>query len=328
MKKSIIKKIFIKLCKIVGYEIIDQNNFVSPTLNKELNDNLSILNDKSIVLPLGEVKISRKITSVLILFRTNSNVEIWDQNKKRLFEEPKIEYTMRSLKSLIKSINYCNEKNPSIKVKLMIIDDNSKHENLKKIESLAKNSNLKIDILNLNHDKYRKVIKEQKNEQTFSNLASLLFCYENAKEHGEDLVFFVEDDYLHFTSMMEEMISSYQRISSQLNKDIFICPSDYPLFYMNNKKTNVLIGNKRHWRTIDETLCTFMTSKKLIEKYWENFRKTCLDRNEPFEKYLNEIYKSEICISPMKSLSVHFTNVNSSYGLSPFIDYKKLWNEN
>ena len=328
MKKSIIKKIFIKLCKIMGYEIIDQNNFVSPTLNRELNDNLSILNDKSIILPLGEVKISRKISSVLILFRTNSNVEIWDQNKKRLFEEPKIEYTIRSLKSLIKSINFCNEKYPSIKIKLMIVDDNSKQENLEKITTLAKNSNLKTEILNLDHHKYKNVIKEQKNEQTFSNLASLLCCYENAKEYGEDLVFFVEDDYLHFVPMMEEMISSYERISSQLNKDIFICPSDYPFLYMNNKKTNVLIGNKRHWRTIDETLCTFMTSKRFIEKYWENFRKTCLDRNEPFEKYLNEIYKSEICISPMKSLSVHFTNINSSYGLSPFIDYKKLWDEN
>ena len=328
MKKSIIKKIFIKLCKIMGYEIIDQNNFVSPTLNRELNDNLSILNNKSIILPLGEVKISRKISSVLILFRTNSNVEIWDQNKKRLFEEPKIEYTIKSLNSLIKSINFCNEKYPSIKIKLMIVDDNSKQENLKKITTLAKNSNLKTEILNLDHHKYKNVIKEQKNEQTFSNLASLLCCYENAKAHGEDLVFFVEDDYLHFVPMMEEMISSYERISSQLNKDIFICPSDYPFLYMNNKKTNVLIGNKRHWRTIDETLCTFMTSKKFIEKYWENFRKTCLDRNEPFEKYLNEIYKSEICISPMKSLSVHFTNINSSYGLSPFIDYKKLWDEN
>ena len=328
MKKSIIKKIFIKLCKIMGYEIIDQNNFVSPTLNRELNDNLSILNDKSIILPLGEVKISRKISSVLILFRTNSNVEIWDQNKKRLFEEPKIEYTIKSLNSLIKSINFCNEKYPSIKIKLMIVDDNSKQENLEKITTLAKNSNLKTEILNLDHHKYKNVIKEQKNEQTFSNLASLLCCYENAKAHGEDLVFFVEDDYLHFVPMMEEMISSYERISSQLNKDIFICPSDYPFLYMNNKKTNVLIGNKRHWRTIDETLCTFMTSKRFIEKYWENFRKTCLDRNEPFEKYLNEIYKSEICISPMKSLSVHFTNINSSYGLSPFIDYKKLWDEN
>ena len=57
--------------------------------------------------------------------------------------------------------------------------------------------------------------------------------------------------------MLEEMISSYERISSQLNKDIFICPTDYPYLYMDNVKTNVLIGNKRHWRTIDKTLCTF-----------------------------------------------------------------------
>ena len=106
MKKSIIKKIFIKLCKIMGYEIIDQNNFTSPTLDKELNDDLSILNDKSIVLPLGEVKITRKVKSILVLFRTNSNVEIWDQNKKRLFEYPKIEYATRSLNSLIKSIKF------------------------------------------------------------------------------------------------------------------------------------------------------------------------------------------------------------------------------
>ena len=328
MKKSIIKKIFIKLCKIMGYEIIDQNNFTSPTLNKELNENLSTLNDKSIVLPLGEVKISRKIKSLLILFRTNSNVEIWDQNKKRLFEEPKIEYTIRSLKSLIKSINFCKEKHPSIKIKLIIVDDSTKEQNLNKIKNLFKNSDLKIDIINLNHAKYKKIIKEQKNEQTFSNLASLLCSYEFAKEHGEDLVFFVEDDYLHFAPMMEEMISSYERISSQINKDIFMCPSDYPYLYMNNQKTNVLIGNKRHWRTVDEALCTFMTSKSFIEKYWENFYKTCLDRHEPFEKYLNEIYKNEICLSPMKSLSVHFANINSSYGLSPFIDYKKLWNEN
>ena len=327
MKKSIIKKIFIKICKIIGYEIIDQNNFTSPTLNKELNDNLTILNDKSIVLPLGEVKISRKITSVLILFRTNSNVEIWDQNKKRLFEEPKIEYTLRSLNSLIKSINFCKKKYSSIKINLIIVDDNSKDENLNKIKNLTKNTDLKIDIKNLNHDKYKKIIKEQKNEPTFSNLASLLCCYEIAKEYGEDLVFFVEDDYLHFTPMMEEMIASYERISSQINKDIFMCPSDYPYLYMNNQKTNVLIGNKRHWRTVNETLCTFMTSKNFIEKYWENFYKTCLDRHEPFEKYLNVIYKNEICISPMKSLSVHFTNINSSYGLSPFIDYKKLWEE-
>ena len=128
--------------------------------------------------------------------------------------------------------------------------------------------------------------------------------------------------------MMEEMIASYERISSQLSKDIFMCPADYPYLYMDNQKTNILIGNKRHWRTIDKTLCTFMTSKKLLEKNWDNIYKTCLERNDPFDKYIKDIYISEVCISPLKSLSVHFTNVNSSYGLSPFIDYKKLWNEN
>ena len=324
---NIIKKLFIKLSKIIGYELIDQNDFKSPTLEKELNEDLSILNDKSIVLPLGEVKISRKVKSLLILFRTNSNIEIWDQNKRRLFELPKIEYTLRSLNSLLKSINFCKEKYPNIEIKLIIVDDNTNEINLNKIKNLIKNVNFDTNITKVNHQKYNQIIKEQKNDQTYSNLASLLFCFEIGKEKAEDLVFFVEDDYLHFEPMLEEMIASYERIASQINKDIFMCPADYPYLYMNNKKTNILIGNKRHWRTIDVTLCTFMTSKKFIHDYWDNFYKNCLDRHNPFEKYINEIYKREICVSPLKSLSVHFTNVNSSYGLSPFIDYKKLWKE-
>ena len=328
MKKNIIKKLFIKLSKALGYEIIDQSEFSSPTLQKELNEDLSIINEKSIVLPLGEVKITKKINSLLIIFRTNTDVEIWDQNKKRLFEEPKIEYSLRALKSLIGSINFSKTKYPSIKFKTIIVDDKSKEENLDKIKKLIDGSGLDISITPLNHEKYEETIKQQKNDQTFSNLASLLQSFELGKEHGEDLVFFIEDDYLHFEPMMEEMIASYERIASQVNKDIFMCPADYPYLYMNNEKTNILIGNKRHWRTINQTLCTFMTTKSLLDKYWDNFYNTCLDRNDPFEKHLNEIYTKEFCISPLKSLSLHLTNVNSSYGLSPFINYKKLWDEN
>ena len=320
------KKLFIKLCKLLGYEIIDQNNFHSPTLNKELNEDLSTINKKSIVLPLGDVKITKKIKSLLIIFRTNTKIEIWDQNKKRLFEKPKIEYSLRSLNSLIKSINYCKSKYPKINVKTLIVDDNSNLDNLDKIKKIVQNNN--FEIISLNRDDYKDRIKVQKNEETIGNLSSLFKCYELGKEHGEDLIFFVEDDYLHFEPMLEEMLASYERISSQLNKDIFMCPADYPYLYMNNEKTNILIGNKRHWRTVNKTLCTFLTSKDLLNKYWNNFIKTCEDRHDPFEKYLNEIYQKEICVSPLKSLSLHVTNINSSYGLAPFIDYKKLWDEN
>ena len=328
MKKNILKKLFIKLSKILGYEIIDQSDFSSPTLEKQLNENLSIISEKSIILPLGEVKITKKVSSVLIIFRTNTDVEIWDQNKRRLFEQPKIEYALKALNSLIKSVNFSIKKYPNIKFKIIIVDDNSKEENLNKLKKLIDQSSLDISFTPLNHEKYKDIIKQQKNDQTFSNLASLLQSFELAKEYSEDLVFFVEDDYLHFEPMMEEMIASYERIASQVNRDIFMCPADYPYLYMNNEKTNILIGNKRHWRTVNQTLCTFMTTKSLLNKYWENFYNTCLDRHEPFEKYLNNIYKKEFCISPIKSLSLHLTNVNSSYGLSPFIDYKKLWDEN
>ena len=328
MKKNIIKKLFIKLSKVLGYEIIDQSDFSSPTLQKELNEDLSTINEKSIVLPLGEVKITKKVSTVLIIFRTNTDIEIWDQNKKRLFEEPKIEYSIRALKSLIRSINFSKTKYSNIKFKIIIVDDKSKEENLNKIKKLIDGSGLDISITPLNHEKYKDTIKQQKNDQTFSNLASLLQSFELGKDHGEDLIFFIEDDYLHFEPMMEEMIASYERIASQVNKAIFMCPADYPYLYMNNEKTNILIGNKRHWRTINQTLCTFLTTKSLLDKYWDNFYNTCLDRNDPFEKNLNEIYTKEFCISPLKSLSLHLTNVNSSYGLSPFIDYKKLWEEN
>ena len=320
------KKLFIKIARFLGYEIIDQSNFSSPTLNKTLDQELSIFNKKSIVLPLGEVKITRKVKSLFIVFRMNTDVEIWDQNKRRLFEKPKIEYSSRSLRSLVRSINFCKKKYPNISINTVIIDDNSNEENIGLIKNIIKDQN--IEIISLDHQKFKTIIKEQKTSQTFANLASLLESFRVAKDRAEDLILFVEDDYLHFEEMIGEVVASYEKIASQLNKDIFMCPADYPYLYMDNDPTNILIGNKRHWRTIDKTLCTFITSKELINKYWDNFNKTCLDRHEPFEKYLNEIYKNEICISPIKSLSVHLTNVNSSYGLSPFIDYKKLWDEN
>ena len=132
MKNNIFKKLFIKISKLVGYELIDQNEFYSPTLEKNLDEKLSNKN-KSIILPLGEVKLTKKIKNLSVIFRTNSNIDIWDQNKKRIFEEPKIEYVLRCLFSLIKSINRLKKESPSINVNLLIIDDNSKTDNLNKI---------------------------------------------------------------------------------------------------------------------------------------------------------------------------------------------------
>ena len=149
-----------------------------------------------------------------------------------------------------------------------------------------------------------------------------------AKNEAEDLILFIEDDYLHTSNTVKEMILTYERITSQLNKEIFLCPSDYPYLYTKHEYTNIFIGNSVHWRTVGESLCSFLTSKLMLEKYWENFISTCKNRNDPFEKHFHKIYETEYCLSPIPSLSIHLANINSSYGLSPHIDWLKIWDEN
>ena len=195
------KKIFIKLARLLGYEIIDQNNFVSPSLKKELNDELSIINQKSIILPLGNVNITKKVRSILIVLRMNTEVEIWDQKKKRLFEQPKIDYSIRSINSLIKSIIDRRNKYPFIKIKTIIVDDQSKKDNLDRIRKLIQDQNVKI--ISLDHEKYKSIIKNQEKKETFSNLASLLQSFEIGKNQSDDLIFFIEDDYIHSETMLD-----------------------------------------------------------------------------------------------------------------------------
>ena len=161
MKTNILKKLFVKIIKALGFEIIDQNQFKSPTLGKELNQQLSNIN-KSIILPLGEVKLTRKISSLLIIFRTNSNMEIWDQNKKRIFEKDKIEYVKRSLNSLIKAIKNLEENYNSIKVDIKIVDDNSTKENLNILKSILDKSSQNYEIINHNNSEHKNKIYNQK----------------------------------------------------------------------------------------------------------------------------------------------------------------------
>ena len=107
-----------------------------------------------------------------------------------------------------------------------------------------------------------------------------------------------------------------------------MCPTDYPYLYAKADITQNFLGHNYHWRKVNETLCTFLTSKNIIEKYWDQYIGMCKKEHAPFEKPLHRIYEKELCISPIPSLAVHFTNINSIFGLSPNVDWEKIWEEN
>ena len=331
-KKSIIKKIFIKISRFFGYEIIDQNNFEITTLNKKLNEDINIIGSKSINLPLGEVEITRPVKALDIIIRTCTEINMLTQSKKRIFEKEKVEYTLRSIRSILQSLN-SSDQLKKIKIKLKVIDYNSKKENLDKIDKLFKSFNRNYDLINLDLSNFEENIAKtnQKNQivtsNQKSNMANIHQSLIEAK-NSEDLIYFVEDDYIHNKESLNEMVLTYERISSQIKNDIFLCPTDYPYLYSKAEPTQIFLGSNYHWRKVNETLCTFLTSKEMVNKHWNILKSMCEIEHYPFEKPLHDIYDKELCISPVPSLAIHCTNINSIFGLSPNVNWKKLWDEN
>ena len=327
--KKFLIKLFIKIARKLGFEIVDQNNFTIPTSGKNLNENLSIFNTKNITLPLGEVKITRDIDSFLIIFRsfTNEN-KLLSQNKKRLFEKDKKEYTLRSLQSICKNIINLKKEINDINIFLKIIDDNSKAGVKEQIKNICEKYQINYEMSNLDKNKYEKQMKFSNNERMIAHNSHIFDSKTYAINSSFDLIYFVEDDYIHEDDALCEMIYSYQKISSQIKDEVILCPSDYPYLYMNTEYTKNLIGYKKHWRQVNQSLCTYLISKKTLEKYWSYYEDMYLNNYEPYEKPLHDLYKKINCFSPMPSISVHFTNINSIYGLSPLKNWKKLWEKN
>ena len=332
-KSSFVKKLFVKLCRLIGFEIIDQSDLILPVSDRLATDNLGRLGREVITIPLGVSKISRPVKSLDIIIKTCTSVNLVTQNKKRIFEKNKSEYTFRTINSLINSLRFGKEFLENINIKIYIIDHNSKEEDLEKIKNIIKGINIKFEIINLDLEKFKKIKVLNKNNLTIENnmkatMASILTSLYVAKEKSNDLVYFVEDDYIHKKESIIEMISSYEKISSELDRELFLCPVDYPYLYKKLDYSNILIGNKYHWRTVKESLLTFLTSKDLVNKYWEELVAMASNEHSPFEVQLHKIYEKELCLSPIPSLAMHCTNVNSIFGLSPNIDWKKLWDEN
>ena len=320
-KNNFVKKIFVKVCRILGYEIIDQNNFEIPTLEKNAMENISIAGKKSISIPLGQIDITRKVKSLNIYFRSCSKVNLWNQNKERIFEAGKDEYALRSLYSILKSINYSKKNFNEINIKLSIIDDNSSEKFIQNMKKLLLKFDIDNEIISLQNNEITQDIKD-------SNFASIKKCFMLAKENSKDLIYFVEDDYIHDEICILEMIGAYERIATQLNKEILLCPADYPYLYANCDPTYIFLGNKKHWRKTEQSLGTFLISKTNLNIYWENLLQFASGKDNPAEIALHKIYEKEPCFSPIPSLAIHCANINSIYGISPNINWQEIWDNN
>ena len=291
IKQNKLVRLLLKVLKIYAYER-ETLNVVNPDYKNQYG-NFVKFNDKSFNFTQGYLDLSRKLKKLDIFFRYAPNNNLWKSNKgwKRIIPDINKEILISiCLLSLKGSINHFLNKN-NFDITVHLVSDNSNEIFDKNLLKLLKDDNFNVKL---------------HNSKISGNRGSYLECCDQA-EKAEDLIFFVEDDYLFEKNSLDEMLITYSRISSILNNDVILCPSDYSFYYDSFYKTSLFVGKEFRWRLVGETLLTFMISKKIFNNYKNLIRLVGEKENDPFEKPLHQVYKEEVCLAPVNSLAYHIS---------------------
>ena len=307
-------KFFRTLLKLMNVYAIDKEkfDFVNPNI-KNNSQNYHLFNKISFNLSAGYTEINRKIENFDIFLRFSPSVDLWNSKGswKRIIpnidKEILIKVCAHSLKKSL--LNFFMKSNINMTLYLIFDQSNDKFNN---------------DLINILKNKYFPVKLFETDIK--GNRGSYLKCCDLAK-NSKDLIFFCEDDYLFEKNFFDEVLFSFTKISSMLKQDIFICPSDYTFFYDKNYQTFLMIGKDSKWRKVNETLLTFIFSKKLYNKHYNNIRLVGEKINDPFEKPLHYIYEENYCFAPIGSLCHHISRSIPSDNNTWLETWKKNYND-
>ena len=155
------------------------------------------------------------------------------------------------------------------------------------------------------------------------NAESLKYCYELALDVGRELIYFVEDDWLHFPEAIGEMVGDWQTFQSKSQLPCAIHPYDDPDRYERDGsrlQSYIVRGKSRHYRTNQFSTQTFMIHKDVFFQHWTTF----MDNIEQGvqDHITNKIWQNGVVLfSPLRSLAIHMNGGNPEI----YQDWRKLW---
>ncbi len=228
----------------------------------------------------------------------------------------KEEVSKRCINSLIHSLNYCMDNINDIEIELKIFDDHSSENFLFYLTEILTNSKFKFNL-------------EFLSEYGISN--SFKHCFNYAKDNGEDLIYFAQDDYLYEESCFVEMLDLYFQFKDKsVGKSICVYPFNDPYRYAihNIIPVRIIQGMSRHWRTSYQTASCFMLEHKTLTSEWdlfENFYLHSIDKNME-DDTLNKLFqdRQHVLFTPIPSLALHIQYETEK---DPYIDWTILWNK-
>lgn len=257
-----------------------------------------------------EAVIPRPVRHFDIMFRSCARVEIFGQSRKRLLGAPKSEVLTRCLNSLVRSINHAVAEGEGVAIRLTVLDDHSDPECIERMRAVLARCACPAELIEL---------------EVTGNGPSFGAVCRHARERATDVIYMVEDDYLHDVPAIHEMIESYARLSDLFGGDIVLFPSDRPGPYRHVESTQLVLGSHRHWRRLGETTATSVTTATLLDKYWDRYialEQYGVDPDITEATTIYPIYNEVPCLAPVPSLAVHFQQLDE---ISPFVDWRQWW---
>lgn len=156
-----------------------------------------------------------------------------------------------------------------------------------------------------------------------SNAKSLEACLELASGLEQtDIIYFLEDDYLHTEQALEVLIEGFN-VTNSFNKLNIISLYDHMDRLIRNDdidygKTNILLGDLRYWRTAESTTCTWAVKRDV---YLNNIYSVAKSFGLNDRELFRELRKQGVILfTPMIGASTH---CHEPF-MSPFIDWDNV----
>ena len=156
-----------------------------------------------------------------------------------------------------------------------------------------------------------------------SDKASFFYTWEYAKQltlGDKDLIYFLENDYLHVNGWYEKIIDLYNSFDVPGYVSLYDHLDKYTSTMYDDLQSQIYITKSSHWRTVPSTCGSFVINKQILEEDYDIHTSFYSDHDKFI--YLGQT-RNRIVISPMPGLSTHceshfmtplinWTNVNSN----------------
>jgi hypothetical protein len=235
---------------------------------------------------------------------------------KRYCGADKPEVTRRCVASLIDTMNHAKATVPDLDIELMVFDDHSDEESVKNLKANLSRATFKADLEFL---------------ETRGIMPSILRCYEHGRYHGQEWVYFAQDDYLYDETAIHKMLEGSVKFSQNMGRPVSIYPFNDPYKY---EPVNVMVRSHlvrtsdRHWRTQIMTASCFMTHISIIHNEWHLFEK--MGKSEVSgvmeDESINQLFRSRgyYLFVPIPSLALH---MQYSTELDTLMDWREWWDK-